>query len=238
MSAAPAGGSGSGSALLDLVAVMDRLRSPGGCPWDAEQTHQSLARYLLEETYEVLEALDSGDRAHLREELGDLLLQVVFHARIAAEHATDPWDVDDVAADITAKLVRRHPHVFADGSADDAEAVRRGWERDKAVEKGRTSVLDGVPAAMPALARADKLLGRLAGADVEPSPADDSYGSRLLALVAEARAAGVDPEAALRQTLDDLSAHVRAQEAGPARPGPDDLSADRPRPRRTMRDSD
>ena len=209
-----------GVALLELVTVMDRLRSPGGCPWDAEQTHQSLTRYLLEETYEVLEALDSGDRDHLREELGDLLLQVVFHARIAAEDADDAWGIDDVARDIVAKLVRRHPHVFADvpatGGPVDAEAVQAGWDRQKSVEKGRTSVLDGVPTALPALALADKLLGRLARAGLDVAPVvdgDASVGSRLLQLVVEARAEGTDPEAALRSTLAELAARVRTVEA-------------------------
>ena len=206
----------SGKALLELVAVMDRLRSPGGCPWDAEQTHRSLARYLLEETYEVLEALDSGDRDHLREELGDLLLQIVFHARIAAEDPEDPWDVDDVAHDIAAKLVHRHPHVFGTATADSPAAVEVGWERQKAIEKGRDSVLDGVPTALPALAGADKILGRLAGSDIDVAPvADghDSLGARLMELVVEARAAGVDPEAALRSTVADLAARIRAAEA-------------------------
>ena len=216
-----------GEALLELVAVMDRLRSPGGCPWDAEQTHASLARYLLEETYEVLEALDTGDRDHLREELGDLLLQVVFHARLAAEDPIDPWDIDDVARDICAKLVRRHPHVFAvppgDGPADrpDAAAVEARWEQDKSHEKGRTSVFDGVPKALPALARADKLLGRLARGGIEVAPVvagDDSVGARLMALVVEARAEGVDPEAALRDTLADLTVRVSAAEAADRRP--------------------
>src|SRR5690606_24656942 len=157
-----------GSRLLDVVAVMDRLRSPGGCPWDAEQTHASLVRYALEEAYEVAEAVEDGDRAALREELGDLLLQVVFHARIATEHPTDPFDVDDVAAGIAAKLRRRHPHVFGspstgshgdvsaaehppggsttDPSGDeviDAAEVRARWDRLKLAEDGRTSVFDG-----------------------------------------------------------------------------------------------
>ncbi len=212
-------------ALRDLVEVMDRLRSPGGCPWDAEQTHASLARYLLEETYEVLEALDSGSREHLREELGDLLLQVVFHARIAAEDLTDPFDIDDVAAGIAAKLVRRHPHVFADADAPDAAAVQDSWERLKAVEKGRTSVLDGVPTALPALARADKLLGRVAGSGLDVAPVadgDGSLGARLMALVVEARADGVDPEAELRATLAALSERVRAAEAAMPPPPPND----------------
>ena len=211
---------GPGAGLLELVAVMDRLRSPGGCPWDAEQTHQSLTRYLLEETYEVLEALDSGDRDSLREELGDLLLQVVFHARIAAEHADDAWDIDDVAHDIVAKLVRRHPHVFADAPASgdpvDADAVQARWERQKSVEKGRTSALDGVPTALPALALADKLLGRLARSELDVAPVDAgdaSIGPRLLELVMEARAEGIDPEAALRSTLAQLAARVRTAES-------------------------
>ena len=114
-----------GARLLDLVAVMDRLRSPGGCPWDAEQTHESLMTYLVEETYETLEAIETGDRRHLREELGDLVLQVVFHSRIAAEHPDEPWSVDDVAGDIVDKLVRRHPHVFGTSTADDGRR-RRG----------------------------------------------------------------------------------------------------------------
>ena len=198
-----------GAALLELVAVMDRLRSPGGCPWDAEQTHQSLARHLLEETYEVLEALDSGDRDHLKEELGDLLLQVVFHARLAQEHPTEPWGVDEIAGGIVDKLVARHPHVFAAAEVRDAAHVEANWERHKAAEKHRTSVLDGIPAAMPALARADKLLGRLDGADVEVVLAGDgSYGARLLALAVEARAAGVDPEGALRSAVTALAEHA------------------------------
>src|SRR5205807_6093040 len=104
-----------GRRLVDAVAVMNRLRSPGGCPWDAEQTHDSLRQYLIEETYELLEAIEDGDRALLREELGDVLLQVLFHARIAAEDAVDPFGVDEVAADLVGKLVGRHPHVFAGG---------------------------------------------------------------------------------------------------------------------------
>src|SRR5690606_37484830 len=137
------------AALADLVAVMDRLRSPGGCPWDAEQTHESLGRYALEEAYEVAEAAERGDRAALREELGDLLLQVVFHARIATEHPSDPFDLEDVVAGITAKLRRRHPHVFADAQVRDAEHVAERWEKIKAEEKDRASVLDGIPVGLP-----------------------------------------------------------------------------------------
>ncbi len=192
---------------------MDRLRSPGGCPWDAEQTHSSLATYLLEETYEVLDALDGGDRAHLREELGDLLLQVVFQARVAEEHPTDPWGIDEVARGIVDKLVARHPHVFAGAVVDGAADVEASWESLKAAEKQRESLLDGIPAALPALARADKVLGRLArsGLDVV-LPADGSYGARLLSLVAEARTAGVDPESELRHTTAALEQRITTAE--------------------------
>ncbi len=151
-----------GSRLLDLVAVMDRLRSPGGCPWDAQQTHESLVPYLLEEAHEAVEAIESGDRAHMAEELGDVLLQVVFHARVAQEHPDAPFGIDDVAGGIVEKLVRRHPHVFADVDADTAAEVSANWEQIKAEEKaGRTSALDGIPAGLPALARADKAASRL-----------------------------------------------------------------------------
>jgi XTP/dITP diphosphohydrolase len=205
-----------GAVLLELVEVMDRLRSPGGCPWDAEQSHRSLARYLLEETYEVLEALDNDDRDHLREELGDLLLQVVFHARIAAEDDAAAFDIDDVALGIVDKLVSRHPHVFAAGEVSDAADVQVRWDELKAAEKQRTSLLDGIPTAMPALARADKVLSRLERSGLELGLEDpalaDSVGQRLLALVAEARAAGVDPEAELRQTLTALGERVQRAE--------------------------
>jgi XTP/dITP diphosphohydrolase len=211
-----------GARLLDLVEVMDRLRT--GCPWDREQTHESLAPYLLEEAYETLEALDSGSSEHLREELGDLLLQVVFHARVAADDPDDPWDVDDVAGGIVEKLVRRHPHVFGDTHAADAAAVQANWETIKAAEKQRASVLDGIPAALPALARADKLLGRLDRSALqpgEPEPGatpDERIGDDLLDAVRRARAAGVDAEQALRQRLRRLEAAVRATETGLTRP--------------------
>lgn len=203
-----------GGGLLELVEVMDRLRRE--CPWDREQTHESLARHLLEEAYEVLEALDSGDRGHLREELGDLLLQVVFHARIAAEDPCAPWDLDDVAADITAKLVRRHPHVFGASSAADAAAVEVIWEQQKAVERGRTPAVEDIPASLPALARADKLLRRAERAgspsgqnDAERDPVDRQVGAALLEQVRTAQAAGVDAEGALRRTLRELETALR-----------------------------
>lgn len=194
-------------ALEELLEVMRRLRAE--CPWKAEQTHRSLARYLLEETHETLEAIDTGDAAHLREELGDLLLQVYFHAVIAEESGA--FDLDDVARGITDKMVRRNPHVFApaEPGADrerpgDAAAVNEAWEAIKAEEKSaRTSVLDGIAPTLPALLYADKALDRLAraGRPLTPDPASPDLGERLLALVAEARAAGIDPEQALRDTV-------------------------------------
>jgi XTP/dITP diphosphohydrolase len=200
-----------GSRLLDLVAVMDRLRSPGGCPWDAEQTHQSLVPYAIEETHELVEAIESGDRTHMVEELGDLLLQVVFHARVGQEDSEAPFGIDDVAGGIVEKLVRRHPHVFADVEADTPKEVADNWEQLKAVEKPhRTSPLDGVPENLPALARANKAAGRLSTAGrldlAEAAAAQDDLGSRLFALVLEARSSGQDPEAALRAVVRALDA--------------------------------
>jgi len=230
-----------GARLLDLVAVMDRLRSPGGCPWDAKQTHQSLLPYLLEETYETVEAVETDDLVGLREELGDLLLQVVFHARVAQEHDEAPWSIDEVAAGIVDKLVTRHPHVFAGAEAGDWQSLERSWDALKQAEKQRRSVVDGVPLAQPALALAAKLIGRASKAGLEPSagprppassgqpptaepPAagrgddertgDDQarIGELLMALVARALSVGVDPEAALRATARGYAARVRAAE--------------------------
>jgi len=190
-----------GARLLDLVEVMDQLRTK--CPWTKQQTHASLSHYLLEEAYETLESLDSGDTDHLREELGDLLMQVVFHARIAAE--SDGWDIDTVAEGIVAKLIYRNPHVFGDEtspSADDvtAEDVDVNWQALKAVEKQRSSPLEGIPAQMPALAFAAKVLSRIGEVTVD----GNDFGSRLLALVQEARAEGVNAEEALRKAVRSL----------------------------------
>ena len=226
---------GPGAALADLVAVMDRLRSPGGCPWDAEQTHESLLPYAVEEVFEVVEAVEDGDRAALREELGDLLLQVVFHARVAQEHPTDPFGIDEVAAGIAAKLRARHPHVFGEVVVSGAEEVHRNWEAIKKAEKARESALDGIPRGMPALARAEKVAGRarraglpvaevaaavVGDAQAVATPAGtadtDALGRRLLALALEAQAAGIDAEAALRLAVRDLEQALRAAEAHPA----------------------
>ena len=213
-----------GSRLLDLVAVMDRLRSTGGCPWDAEQTHESLVPFLIEEAHELVEAIETGDRAHIQEELGDVLLQVAFHARVAQEDPESPFGIDDVAGGIVDKLVRRHPHVFADGEALTAEEVAVSWDEIKAAEKPhRTQPLDGIPEGLPALARADKASRRLDQAglgDLAVAAAQgDGVGPRLLALVLEARSAGVDPEAALRAVVRELEAATRTTRTSSEQPG-------------------
>jgi XTP/dITP diphosphohydrolase len=195
-----------GEPLLEFLEVMRRLRAE--CAWKREQTHRSLSRYLLEETHETLEAIDDGERtgdwAHLREELGDLLLQVYFHAVIAEE--AGEFTLDDVARDITAKMRRRNPHVFAPTADSPVEAadIDEVWQQIKAAEKGRTSPGDGLPPTLPALLYADKVLARLARAGRPATPAADDLGGRLLALVAEARASGVDPEQALRDAARRL----------------------------------
>ena len=221
--------------LLELVEVMDRLRSPGGCAWDAEQTHKTLVEYLVEEAYETIDAIDSGDRAALREELGDLLLQVVFHSRIAQEDPHAPWGIDEVAAGISDKLIARHPHVFGDGVAHDAADVEAQWQARKAAEKGRTSVTDGVPIGMPSLVLAPKLLNRarvggvdvaaapaadiaaaeqlLANFDQSQGPASEQLGDLLLALTSVATARGLDVDAAMRSAVARLRTRIEATEA-------------------------
>ena len=228
-----------GAHLIDLVATMDRLRAE--CPWDARQTHQTLAPHLLEEPYEALEALESGDDQAFCEELGDVLLQVVFHARVAAERA-DGYTIDDVADGIVAKLVRRHPHVFADLAVSGADEVKRNWDEIKKAEKeekriraersGLTatpavpSALDGVPFGQPALALAAQLQRRAARAGVpadlarleadddvgEPDGSGDHIGRALFQLVARAREAGRDPELELRAAARRYCDRVRAWE--------------------------
>jgi XTP/dITP diphosphohydrolase len=218
-----------GAALLDLVTTETRLRGPGGCPWDREQTHASLARHLVEEAYEVLDAIEEGDPEHLREELGDLLLQVVFHAQLA-EDAGD-FDVDGVARAINEKLVRRHPHVFGDLRVSSAGEVVRNWEAIKRDEEGRTDPLAGIPSALPALQLAAKLQKRapVGGLSEEagspgrvrgrlddltradgPGQLEEAVGDLLFEVVALARANGVEPEAALRRTARRFRARFLA----------------------------
>lgn len=213
-----------GSHFPELVAVLDRLRSPGGCPWDAAQTNQSLVEYLIEEAYESVEAIDSNDSEAMREELGDLLLQVVFHARISQEQ-DNGWDIDSVIDGITDKLVRRHPHVFGDEQVDSAADVELSWHERKAKEKKRDSVTDGIPETLPALMRAEKLNSRSKSVSV-PQPiyidetnellarieTEGQLGDYLLALVASASSLGLDTEAALRKAVLRRIEEVRSHE--------------------------
>ena len=210
-----------GSQLQRLVEVMNTLRSPGGCPWDAEQTHESLLKYLLEESYEFVDAVQSGNRIDMREELGDVLLQVYFHARMAEEHLTDPFSIEDVAEGIADKLIRGHPHVFAGVEVRDSQEVLENWEEIKKQEKGRTSAVDGVAMSQPALPLIEKLLYRAEKYNVEVSTPDSvsiageadegSVGQALLAVIAWAHANGIDAEAALRKEAMRI-----AQQIGPA----------------------
>ena len=190
--------------LIRLVEVMNRLRSPGGCPWDAEQTHESLIKYQLEESYEFIEAIETGNRADLLEELGDLLLQVYFHARIAEEHPENPFNIDDVAKAVGDKLITRHPHVFGDTEVESSAEVLKNWELLKNAEKGRTNFDDGVPLGQPALSLAAKLISRAEKNSLAtPTPADvvdeAAIGEALLQLIAGAVRANIDPELALRK---------------------------------------
>lgn len=243
----------SGQRLRDVVATMDRLRSEGGCPWDREQTHESLAPYLLEEAYEAYQAIEDGDLTALREELGDVLLQVVFHARIAEEATgADRWSIDDVAAGLVDKLVRRHPHVFGDRTVSGAAEVQANWDVIKQAEKGRTSAVEGVALAQPALTLAATLQRKAAKLGVPPelvaselaaadSPAQavataaataeesssvDVMGDLLWAVVALARAQGVDPEAALRGRARRFRDRLMAVERDAATAGLDPTSLD------------
>ncbi|MEU9505006.1 nucleoside triphosphate pyrophosphohydrolase [Micromonospora sp. NPDC048170] len=210
-----------GARLLDAVAVMDRLASPGGDPWKRAQTHRSLAGFLLEECYEAYDAISAEDTDALREELGDVLLQVVLHARLAEELPEEQrWTVDDVAGEMVDKMVRRNPHVFADGQAVTLEEIEASWERIKRAEKARDSVLDGIALSQPALALAAKILQRAgrAGLAVPPPLAESQVdpearlGASLLATVAAAREAGLDPEAALRRAALAYADAVRTAE--------------------------
>ncbi len=213
------------SAVERLVQVMDQLRSPGGCPWDAQQTHESLARYLLEETYETLEAMDQGDLGSLREELGDLLLQIVFHARIAQETEHE-FTLEAIAQGVVDKLIRRHPHVFGDVEFESEEQLEANWAAIKAEEKPRDSVTDGVPSAMPSLQVATQLMYRARKLDVKASDGsmreqlrelvgdvDDSTIAQLLIAVVElAREKDIDSESVLRAEMTRYRAAIRSQE--------------------------
>jgi XTP/dITP diphosphohydrolase len=202
--------------LEELIAVLERLRAPGGCAWDRDQTHESLVQYLVEECYELVDAIETGDRDELIEELGDVLYQVLFHADIAAE--AGEFTLEDVAAHMTAKMIGRHPHVFGDAVAETPDAVMAVWDELKAAEKpARTSVLDGIPDRMPSLLLAAKLVGRAEKVGLEAEPVEvpgdeDALGALLLAQVVGARAKGLDAERALRSALRRLQTEVRSAE--------------------------
>ncbi|MFE6610259.1 MazG family protein [Amycolatopsis sp. NPDC057786] len=201
--------------LVEAAEVMDRLRSPGGCPWDAVQTHESLRQYLVEETYELLDAIEEGDRVALREELGDVLLQVLFHARVAVEDADDPFGIDEVASELVAKLVGRHPHVFADAPRVETVSDQNlKWEELKQAEKSRQSIVDGVALGQPAVALAGKLGQRSgrAGIPLDLFPDGSEAAAQLFRVAATARRAGIDPEGELRAVAKRFARDIRAAE--------------------------
>ena len=210
------------SELTRLREVMDKLRSPGGCPWDIEQDHTSLLKFLLEESYEFIEAVEENDQNAIQEELGDLLLQVYFHSRIAEENKDQPFNIEDVAKTVADKLVWRHPHVFGDTKVENSAQVLANWEVAKAAEKGRRSAIDGVPLAQPALPLVTKLLYRAEKFNYEipinqmmklPTEIEeDQFGQLLLGLIAQAVSKGLDPEAALRGAAKSLIAQIQAHE--------------------------
>jgi len=208
------------SELQRLVEVMDRLRSPGGCAWDAEQTHESLIKYLLEESYEFIDAIETDDRAGMREELGDVLLQVYFHSRIAQDHPTDPFCIEDVARAIADKLISRHPHVFDNLAVSGTEEIIENWEAIKAREKGRTSAIDGIAMAQPALPLVAKILYRAEKYKVDldvnsyssDTATEKSVGEALASVIAWAHENGIDPENALRAQAREMIRQIQAAE--------------------------
>ena len=219
--------------LEELIATLHRLRAPGGCVWDSEQTHETLVQYLIEETHELIEAIETGTRDDLIEELGDVLYQVIFHADLASETDGEKFTLEDVAERMTAKMISRHPHVFGDQAAQAALNIQSGadvvavWDELKKADKpNRTSVLDGIPHGMPSLALATKLLGRArkVGVPVTALPEsitptflhDETHlGDFLLSTVVSATANGLDAERALRAALRSLQSNIRDAEIVP-----------------------
>lgn len=214
--------------LDELIETAHTLRAPGGCPWDAEQTHQSLTKYLIEETYELIDAIESNDRQQILEELGDVLYHVVFHSDLAQSGSLgEPFDIQDVAELSIAKMKGRHPHVFGTEEelekykAETGDDVMKSWDAHKMKEKPeRQSVLDGIPSSLPALLLADKVIGKAQKLGVLEStsqPAfeladEDQLGGLLLALVLSAKQQGLDSERALRETIRELEVEIRAFE--------------------------
>lgn len=199
---------------------MDRLRSPGGCAWDAEQTHESLIKYLLEESYEFIDAIETDDRAGMREELGDVLLQVYFHSRIAQDHPTDPFSIDDVAGAIADKLISRHPHVFENLEVSGTDEIIENWEAIKAREKGRTSAIEGIAMSQPALPLVAKILYRAEKYNVDldvdqfstEKATEKTVGEALASVIAWAHENGIDPENALRAQAREMIRQIQAAE--------------------------
>ena len=211
--------------LLRLIETMATLRGEGGCAWDREQDHQSLVPYLIEEVHELVDAIESGDVDEMREELGDVLYQLLFHADIAREDPTESFSIDDVARATDEKMRRRHPHVFGDVTVENVEQIRDNWAAIKAAEKSeRTSVLDGVPSSLTGLARAEAVLAKATKLDRAPAvgepvaqPGDqEQWGQWLLAAIAQARAAGINADQALRAALRNYETRVRRAEQPPA----------------------
>ena len=216
------------SELERLIETAHLLRAPGGCPWDAEQTHRSLIQYLLEETHELIEAIEAGSRDEVIEELGDVLYQVVFHSDIAATGSLgEPFDIQDVAKKMTEKMISRHPHVFGDEkqqeqfAANTGDDVMQNWDEHKKREKPeRQSILDGVPQSMPALALASKVMSKAEKAGILeksetpaiPMETEQDLGKMLLAIVSSARSVGLDPERALREATRELQVEIRQAE--------------------------
>jgi XTP/dITP diphosphohydrolase len=213
--------------VAGLIELMEILRSKDGCAWDNEQTHQSLIEYLLEESFEFAEAVESGDRKAIREELGDVLFQVIFHSRIAQEDKLDPFNIDDVANVVTNKLMKRHPHIFGDTGDLTKEEVEANWEQIKQKEKGRSSITDGVPIAMPALMHADKLITRVKSVDnkiaqvakstqveglTQELQKEEEVGQFLLSFVAMCNEKGIDSESALRKAIRKYREEIKKSE--------------------------
>ncbi|MCC6376474.1 MAG: MazG family protein [Microbacteriaceae bacterium] len=213
-------------AFDELVELLSRLRGPGGCAWDGEQTHESLARYLIEECFELVEAIEARDRDGMLEELGDVLYQVLFHADIAAHTEDEGFDIEEVAARLKAKMIGRHPHVFDAEAAtrmgiSSGEDVAKVWDQLKTADKPeRKSVLEGIPISMPSLLLAEKVSGKAAKIDIDlplvvVPESEELLGELLLQLVNSARLSGLDAERSLRGAVRKLAERVREAEAWP-----------------------
>lgn len=215
--------------LERLIQTMATLRGPEGCQWDREQDHDSLVRYLIEETYELVDAIETGDRAGMREELGDVLYQLLFHADIAQADESDPFGIDDVARVVDEKMRRRHPHVFGDVDVSGVDEIRENWQKLKAQEKAeRNSVLDGVSQSVQGIARAVEVLDKAHRVGVSVQPGDTEsfatereWGRYLLERVAAARQQGFDPDRAVREAIRELEDQIREVEStAPGQPAP------------------